>query len=334
MNTILLTMRYLIRLILSSALLISCTKEFTPPENTEAEANLLAIIAPTENPEHRSGEVVAEFLSSNSVFTVASSTLSNVAFPVTFVSTSQNNDELVWIFEGSTSSPTTVRGGVNSPTTTALRVYYQNLGKFDVVHGAANQTSFDIVRKKDYVSYEFEDNLTIDPNNDDSWEVTSEVPNGWIAPSDAFSYSACEESLVAYHSITLPATSTLDKNANHVLTKSFRDFGTEPKNLTFEYKIDFISLPTVEDTNTKISLSYNPVIALSEDLDPVSSDPYELWSDVTYDITNFRRIVIPLPNLSDFDLIFTKYPSTINSNDVQLHPFSVCIRDIRIVASE
>ena len=120
-------MRNLISLFLWSAFLFSCTKEFVPPENTEANANLLAIIAPSGNPDHKTGPVQASFLSSNSVFSVASSTLSNLAFPVTFISTAQNNDSIVWIFEGSTASPTTLRGNISSPSSVATQVFYQKL---------------------------------------------------------------------------------------------------------------------------------------------------------------------------------------------------------------
>ena len=336
MKTILFVMRNLISLFLSSAFLFSCTKEFVPPEDTEADTNLLAIIAPSGNPDHKTGSVQASFLSSNSVFTVASSTLSNLAFPVTFISTAQNNDSIVWIFEGSTASPTTLRGNASSPSAVATQVFYQKLGSFDVVHAVANKTDFNVIRKKNYVSYEFRDNLTIDATNDDSWTVLSAEPIGWIAPADTYVYAPCEESLVAFHTLRNPNTGEVleTNNDNHILSKSFRSFGDEPKNLVFEYKIDFIALPTVVDINPKVSLSYNPIIALGSGLNPVETDPYELWSDVTYDVTQFRQIIIPLPNLSDFDLVFTKYPSALNENDDQLHPFTVCIRDIRIVASE
>ena len=307
-----------------------------PPEDTEADTNLLSIIAPSGNPDHKTGSIQASFLSSNSVFTVASSTLSNLAFPVTFISTAQNNDSIVWIFEGSTASPTTLRGNASSPSAVATQVFYQKLGSFDVVHAVANKTDFNVIRKKNYVSYEFRDNLTIDATNDDSWTVLSAEPIGWIAPADTYVYAPCEESLVAFHTLRNPDTGeVLDtNNDNHTLSKSFRSFGDEPKNLVFEYKIDFIALPTVVDINPKISLSYNPIIALGSSLNPVETDPYELWSDVTYEVTRFRQVIIPLPNLSDFDLVFTKYPSALNENDDQLHPFTVCIRDIRIVASE
>ena len=336
MKIILFVMRNLISLFLSSAFLFSCTKEFVPPEDTEADTNLLAVIAPSGNPDHKTGSVQASFLSSNSVFTVASSTLSNLAFPVTFISTAQNNDSIVWIFEGSTVSPTTLRGNASSPSAVSTQVFYQKLGSFDVVHAVANKTDFNIIRKKNYVSYEFRDNLTIDATNDDSWTVLSAEPIGWIAPADTYVYAPCEESLVAFHTLRNPDTGeVLDtNNDNHTLSKSFRSFGDEPKNLVFEYKIDFIALPTVVDINPKISLSYNPIIALGSGLNPVETDPYELWSDVTYDVTRFRQVIISLPNLSDFDLVFTKYPSALNENDDQLHPFTVCIRDIRIVASE
>jgi hypothetical protein len=215
-------------------------------------------------------------------------------------------------------------------------VFYQKLGSFDVVHAVANKTDFNVIRKKNYVSYEFRDNLTIDATNDDSWTVLSAEPIGWIAPADTYVYAPCEESLVAFHTLRNPDTGeVLDtNNDNHILSKSFRSFGDEPKNLVFEYKIDFIALPTVVDINPKISLSYNPIIALGSGLNPVETDPYELWSDVTYEVTRFRQVIIPLPNLSDFDLVFTKYPSALNENDQQMHPFTVCIRNIRIVASE
>ena len=329
-------MRNLISLFLSGAFLFSCTKEFVPPENTEADTNLLAIIAPSGNPDHKTGSVQASFLSSNSVFTVASSTLSNTV-SINFISTAKNNDSVVWVFEGSTASPTTLRGNASSPSAVATQVFYQKLGSFDVVHAVANKTDFNVIRKKNYVSYEFRDNLTIDATNDNSWTIESAAPNGWIAPADTYVYSLCEESLVAFHTLRDPVTGLVTdaNNDNHKLSKSFRSFGDEPKNLLFEYKIDFVALPAVVDVNPKISLSYYPIIRLGTGtVSSTETDPYELWSDVTYNETRFRQVIIPLPNLSDFDLVFTKYPSALNENDQQMHPFTVCIRNIRIVASE
>tara|TARA_B110000285_G_scaffold78464_1_gene90343 strand:+ start:155 stop:1144 length:990 start_codon:yes stop_codon:yes gene_type:complete len=329
-------MRNLIILFLWSAFLFSCTKEFVPPENTEANANLLAIIAPSGDPDHKTGPLQASFLSTKSVFSVASSTLSNSNFPITFFSTAQNNDSIVWIFEGSTVSPTTLRGNASSPSAVATQVSYQKLGSFDVIHAVANKTDFNVIRKRDYVSYEFRDNLTINSTNVDSWKISSAAPIGWVAPADTYVYLPCEESLVAFHTLRDPDTGEIlaTNNDNHTLSKSFRSFGDEPKNLVFEYKIDFIALPTVVDIDPKISLSYNPIITLGNGLSPVETDPYELWSDVTYGVTRFKQVIIPLPNMSDFDLVFTKYPSALNANDEQLHPFTVCIRNIRIVASE
>ena len=307
-----------------------------PPENTEADTNLLAIIAPSGNPDHKTGSVQASFLSSNSVFTVASSTLSNTV-SINFISTAKNNDSVVWVFEGSTASPTTLRGNASSPSAVATQVFYEKLGSFDVVHAVANKTDFNVIRKKNYVSYEFRDNLTIDATNDNSWTIESAAPNGWIAPADTYVYSLCEESLVAFHTLRDPVTGLVTdaNNDNHKLSKSFRSFGDEPKNLLFEYKIDFVALPAVVDVNPKISLSYYPIIRLGTGtVSSTETDPYELWSDVTYNETRFRQVIIPLPNLSDFDLVFTKYPSALNENDQQMHPFTVCIRNIRIVASE
>ena len=99
--------------------------------------------------------------------------------------------------------------------------------------------------------------------------------------------------------------------------------------------MEFIDLPSVIDSDIKVSLSYNPVIDLGSGISSSTlSGSYELWSDSSYDITNFRQIVIPLPNLTDFDLIFTKYPSVLDEQNNQKHPFTVCVRGIRIVAAE
>ena len=138
---------------------------------------------------------------------------------------------------------------------------YQKLGSFDVIHAVANKTDFSVIRKRDYVSYEFRDNLTINSTNVDSWKISSAAPIGWIAPADTYVYLPCEESLVAFHTLRDPDTGEIlaTNNDNHTLSKSFRSFGDEPKNLVFEYKIDFVALPTVIDTNPKISLSYNSI---------------------------------------------------------------------------
>ena len=330
-------MRGVVILFLVNVFLFSCSKEFVPPVDPDDQTTISSIIGPSNNADHKSGSVEASFLSTNSTFKVASSTLSSVAFPVTFISTSENNDSIVWIFEGSTASPTTLRGNISSPSSVATRVYYQNFGTFDVVHAVANKTNIDIIREKDYVTYEFQDNLTIDSTNDDSWEVPSAESVGWIAPNADYFYAGCKDALISFHTLRDQNTGDIlpNNNVNHVLSKSFRSFGTKPKNLVFEYKMEFIALPSVIDSNMKVSLSFNPVIDLGSGISSSTlSEPYELWSDSGYDVTNFRQVVIPLPNLTDFDLIFTKYPSVLDNENSQLHPFTVCIRGIRIVAAE
>tara|TARA_B100000767_G_scaffold275531_1_gene313035 strand:+ start:400 stop:1392 length:993 start_codon:yes stop_codon:yes gene_type:complete len=330
-------MRRVVVLFLVNVFLFSCSKEFVPLLESDDQTTTSSIIGPSNDPNHKSGSLQASFLSTNSVFTVASSTLSSVAFPITFISTSENNDSLVWIFEGSTASPTTLRGNISSPSAVATRVYYRDFGRFDVVHAVANKTNIDIITKKDYVTYEFLDNLTIDSSNDDSWEVTSAESIGWIAPNADYFYEGCKDALISFHTLRDQITGNIlpNNNVNHVLSKSFRSFGTKPKNLVFEYKMEFIALPTVIDSNMKVLLSYNPIIDLGSGVaSSTQSASYELWSDSSYDVTNFRQVVIPLPNLTDFDLIFTKYPSVLDIENNQIHPFTVCIRGIRIVTAE
>ncbi len=330
-------MRAVVVLFLFNVFLFSCSKEFVPPADFDDETNTSSIIGPTNNANHKSGPVEANFLSTSSVITVASSTLSSMSFPVTFISTSENNDSIVWIFEGSTASPTTLRGNISSPSSVATRVYYQEFGRYDVVHAVSNKTDIDIIKKKDYVTYEFLDNLTIDSSNEDSWEVISEESIGWIAPNDEYFYAGCKDALISFHTLRDQITGNIlpNNNVDHTLTKSFRSFGTKPKNLVFEYKMEFIDLPSVIDSDMKVSLSYNPVIDLGSGISSSTlSESHELWSDSSYDVTNFRQIVIPLPNLRDFDLIFTKYPSVLDEQNNQKHPFTVCVRGIRIVAAE
>ena len=63
-------------------------------------------------------------------------------------------------------------------------------------------------------------------------------------------------------------------------------------------------------------------------------EPGELWSDSTYDVTEFRQVVVPLPLIPNFRLSFTKFPSVLNNNGIQRYPFSVCIRNVKIVPGE
>lgn len=73
-------MRAVVVLFLFNVFLFSCSKEFVPPADFDDETNTSSIIGPTNNANHKSGPVEANFLSTSSVITVASSTLSSMSF--------------------------------------------------------------------------------------------------------------------------------------------------------------------------------------------------------------------------------------------------------------
>ena len=308
-------------------LLWGCTPEFIP-DTSEAEEQQTSIITPTNNPNDRSGTVQASFLSSESNFTFANSIMDSVPFTVSYVSTAQNMDSVVWIFEGSTLDNDTLRGRLmsNSPTESiiAARVQYNRFGRYNVTHAVANQDNFDILTERNYVTYEFLDSLQIQ---------TADTPNGWaspqqgwFSPSMLYTYSVCENALVGFHTVD-----NAYANDPHVISKDFRSFGTSPKNLVFEYKLDYLALPASEDENTKFSLSYNAIFAATATETIV---PSELWAETGYDADNWKQVVIELPLIGDFRLTFTKFPSIMDSQNRQLFPFSVCVRNIRIIPSD
>ena len=77
----------------------SCTPEFVPESLLEEDAN--AIIRPTEDPNGRTGEVEASFLSSEHSFTVTNSMMpDNAVFRVSYVTTSKNFDILNGYLKG------------------------------------------------------------------------------------------------------------------------------------------------------------------------------------------------------------------------------------------
>ena len=308
-------------------LLWGCTPEFVP-DTSEVDEQMTTIITPTKRADDRSGTVQASFLSSENNFTFANSVMDSVPFTVSYVSTAQNMDSVVWIFEGSTLDNDTIRGRLssNSPTESviAARVQYNKFGRYNVTHAVSNQDNFDILTERNYVTYEYLDSLQIQ---------TTEIPNGWrspeqgwFSPSMLYTYSVCENALVGFHTIDNP-----EANNPHIISKDFRSFGTSPKNLIFEYKLDYLALPASEDSNTKFSLSYNAIFAATATETIV---PSELWAETGYEADSWRQVVVELPLIGDFRLTFTKYPSIIDSRDRQLFPFSVCIRNIRIIPSD
>ena len=329
-------MRRLIYLIGLSFLATHCTPEFVPDSMLDDESN--AIIVPTGDPNGRTGEVEASFLSSQNKFTFSESTMmSSQTFRVSYVSTSQNFDIFKWVFEGGqptsdsasstqVSGTTIIEGSLGDPEVAVL-IEYDGFGRYDMTHAVANSTSLDVVSIKDFVTYEYLDDLQVKTNGGNTTASTTwdNEQQGWFSPSagSTVTYTPCPNAMVGYYQSDLGAE---DEPA--VISKAFSNFGNSPKNLVFEYKFEFLVLPNSPDSTKKISLGYTPLFPGNA---TVTIEPGELWSDSTYDVTEFRQVVVPLPLISDFRLSFTKYPSILNSNGIQRYPFSVCIRNLKIV---
>ena len=317
---------------------IGCTPEYVPTLDSSSEQS--GIISPTGDPDGRVGELEATFLSSKNKFTFSESSISSDTFSVSYVSTAQNFDVFKWIFEGgyvssssssTTSSGTTiVEGNINDPSTSSqigiLVEYRDGFGRYDVTHAVANSASFDINTKSDYVTHEYLDNLKVqNSSNPNGWINTSGL---WYSPSDisTATFSACENSIIGfYDNDDFTLVEPID------ISKEFSNFGTSKKNLVFEYKIDFIVLPTISNNLKRISLGYIPNLSTSSS---VTVEAGELWSNSSNESTDFRQVVVPLPLISNFNLSFTKYPSVINTNGRQAYPFNLCLRNIKIVPSE
>ena len=308
---------------------IGCTPEYVPTLDSSSEQS--GIISPTGDPDGRVGELEATFLSSKNKFTFSESSISSDTFSVSYVSTAQNFDVFKWIFEGgyvssssssTTSSGTTiVEGNINDPSTSSqigiLVEYRDGFGRYDVTHAVANSASFDINTKSDYVTHEYLDNLKVQNSS-----------GLWYSPSDisTATFSACENSIIGfYDNDDFTLIEPID------ISKEFSNFGTSKKNLVFEYKIDFIVLPTISNNLKRISLGYIPNLSTSSS---VTVEAGELWSNSSNESTDFRQVVVPLPLISNFNLSFTKYPSVINANGRQAYPFNLCLRNIKIVPSE
>ncbi len=316
---------------------MGCTPEYVPTQDSSNEQN--QIISATGDPDGRVGELEATFLSSKSKFTFSESSMSSDTFTVSYVSTAQNFDVFKWIFEGGytnsgsstiSTGTTTVEGNINDPSTSSqigiLVEYRDGFGRYDVTHAVANSTSFDVIKKLNYVTYEYLDDLKIqNPSNSNGWTNASGL---WYSPSEisTVTFSACENSIVGFYdnddfTLTEPI----------IISKEFSNFGSTRKNLVFEYKIDFLVLPSISNDLKRISLEYTPNLSSSSS---ITVEAGELWSDSSNESTEFKQIIIPLPLVSNFKLSFTKYPSIINSNGRQAYPFNVCLRNIKIVPAE
>ena len=319
-------------------IIVSCNPEYLPPVDVNSDRN--NIISPTGDPDGRVGELEATFLSSKNKFTFSKSSMISDTFSVSYVSTAQNFDIFKWVFEGgytsgsgssTTSSGTTIiEGNINDPSTSSqigvLVEYRDGFGKYDVTHAVANSASFDINTKSDYVTYEYLDDLEVQNSlNPDGWINNSGL---WYSPSDlsTITFSACENSIVGfYDNDDFTVTEPIE------ISKEFSNFGTTKKNLVFEYKIDFIVLPAISNNLKRISLGYTPNLSSSSS---ITVEAGELWSNSSNESTDFRQVIIPLPLISNFNLIFTKYPSVVNANGRQAYPFNICLRNIKIIPSE
>ena len=204
-------MRVLITFIGFLIVATSCTPEFVPQSLLEEDPN--AIISPTQDPNGRTGEVEASFLSSEHSFTVTNSIMPNdTVFRVSYVTTSKNFDVFKWVFEGGTTSvgstttvsgTTTVEGNIDDPQTNAqiaVLVEYDSIfGRYDMKHAVANADNFDIISIKDYVTFEYQDDLKM--YNDTipwGWRNPQE---GWFGPSanSTVTFEPCENAMVGYY---------------------------------------------------------------------------------------------------------------------------------------
>jgi len=326
-------MRLPISLFIVCMFFISCVAEYVPQTTSDRDEN--ALILPTENPDGRRGEVAATFLSSQSKFSFSESNLSSQTFRVSYVTTAQNFDIFKWVFEGgytdvgsstTVSGTTTIAGSLNDPSTASqvavLIEYRDGFGRYDVTHAVANSTDFDINTKKDFVSYEYIDDLQLQSNSSDGWQNPQQ---GWIttATTATQTFAACDDALIGFNQA---AEGYEGEPAQ--LIKQFSNFGTSPKNLVFEYKMDFLILPSTNEEYKKIALGYTPIVSGSASF---TFEPSELWSDSGFSVTEFRQVIIPLPLIPDFKITFTKYPSLLNSQGDERYPFNVCIRNVKII---
>jgi len=307
-------------------------------------------IGPTGNPNDREGELSANFISSQqTVLRNVNRMSTSDVVSVTFISTAQNYDSLVWIFERGmpldfdgnsipvdniqaaavSSTIDTInnvphlimRGRANDAVSPiSVKVGFFPFGRYTVTHGVSNQTNYDLSTRRDYVKFEYQENwgsqvTTTGTASDSNWRLEDETPANaslWVPPSQHM-YSSCPDSMLAFF--------TLDGDSS--VSKAFSGFTRSEKSLIFEYKFEYRSA-TTDETSTKLSVSFFPSTDLSID----ASELPPIWEETSNTVTEFEEAIIPIPQVEDFTLIFTKYDIP---NDAS---FSVCIRNMKIISNE
>ena len=102
--------------------------------------------------------------------------------------------------------------------------------------------------------------------------------------------------------------------------------------MIFEFKYDFQIFPNQDMGSPKLGLSMYPSSSIPAGLS--SEDIPALWEDGNPDRTEFRQVVIELPQVEEFTLVFTKYLGDLNASDLSKYPFTACIRNLRIVPAD
>ena len=313
---------------------VSCTK--TPlipaPENTVSN-----IIAKTSYTDGNAGSIEADFISSDNQISFSQNLVDERdTLKVTFITKTRNFDSLIWVFQGADPITTTgsitytvsttnflgnsieeqsVFGGIKTTIPFSVTVPYRNFGKFDVFHGASNSRVLDTEQSEDYVEIFYKDNR----ENWEAWESAGTV--GWAFPPEG-TFSTCLESLVAFYTNTEVTR----------IAKPYTGFGSGRKNLIFEFKYDFQIFPNQDMGSPKLGLSMYPSSSIPAGLS--SEDIPALWEDGNPDRTVFRQVVVELPQVEEFTLVFTKYLGDLNASDLSKYPFTACIRNLRIVPAD
>jgi len=325
--------------------LLACTEP--TPEEPEPEP-IDELIGPTGNPSDRSGALTADFIATQrTILRNINHMADNDVVPVTFISTAQNYDSLVWViergipldFDGnpipadnlSAASVSATLDTINNIPHLVLRgraddmvspisvnVGFYPFGRYTVTHGAANGTNYDINTQRDFIKFEYEEawgNQVSTGTSSSAWrlqDTTTANAALWVPPSQHM-YSSCPDSMLAFFTL----------EGDSYISKSFSGFTRAEKSLVFEYKFEYRSA-TTDETSKKLSVSFFPSTNLG--VNPAELPP--IWEETSNTVTEFEEAIIPIPQVEDFTLIFTKYDIPEDAS------FSVCIRNMKIISNE